>query len=226
MDLEHDERLIAAHAHQGPVAVAAAGMGLTAVLAGGVSPSALLLAPFVALAVALTALWTYRRVHVTDRRVVEFRPALAALARRVPVLARLEVGRRRVIALDDVVAAQPIGTTLVLRTEGNELHHLHVHDEGVAVAFGLQIDELVRRRMLALGRARSISVRVDATAPREAAALRCPYCHDALGEDEPGGAVCDGCGARHHVECFEIHRGCSAGGCGARTARSRAPEVA
>ncbi len=42
--------------------------------------------------------------------------------------------------------------------------------------------------------------------------VRCPYCHDALGE--VGVALCAACGTPHHEGCFAENAGCSLLGCG------------
>jgi len=42
--------------------------------------------------------------------------------------------------------------------------------------------------------------------------LRCPYCKDALGEDEPL-TECPACGARHHEACYADEGGCAVYGC-------------
>ncbi len=48
-----------------------------------------------------------------------------------------------------------------------------------------------------------------------AARLRCPFCHDALG-DRGELVACEACGAPHHAACLREARRCSAFGCGAR----------
>ncbi len=71
---------------------------------------------------------------------------------------------------------------------------------------------------------RTLDIHV-AHAPREGrvrAALRCPYCHDQVGQAGAVGCARPACGALYHRECWdEVARwdGCAALGCGSRDAR-------
>ena len=80
----------------------------------------------------------------------------------------------------------------------------------------------------------ALRARVEEAAARQAAAssslavrvgLRCGYCHGALPRE--AGLFCAGCLAPHHAECWDAHGGCTAAGCGGRSAvrpQQRAPE--
>jgi TM2 domain-containing membrane protein YozV len=40
----------------------------------------------------------------------------------------------------------------------------------------------------------------------------CPYCRGPIGTEEPA-MVCDGCGTRHHADCYSENGGCTIFGC-------------
>lgn len=53
--------------------------------------------------------------------------------------------------------------------------------------------------------------------------LRCPFCHDGLGEDR---TICRACLAPHHAACFAEHGRCAANGCaGTRPLEAPAPST-
>lgn len=56
---------------------------------------------------------------------------------------------------------------------------------------------------------------VKVSAREGEAEFRCPYCHDLLGEDEPGEARvdCEGCGTSHHLACLTELGRCTVLGC-------------
>ncbi|MBX3472227.1 MAG: hypothetical protein KF878_35695 [Planctomycetes bacterium] len=54
----------------------------------------------------------------------------------------------------------------------------------------------------------------------EAAARRCPFCHDGLGDEEA--TPCPGCRTPHHADCWSEGGGCAIFGCGAGPVRERA----
>ncbi len=41
----------------------------------------------------------------------------------------------------------------------------------------------------------------------------CPYCRDAIEQDDRQAVVCQGCGTPHHGDCFEENGGCTVFGC-------------
>jgi TM2 domain-containing membrane protein YozV len=49
-------------------------------------------------------------------------------------------------------------------------------------------------------------------------AVACPYCRDAIEQEEPQAVVCPGCGTIHHSDCFEENGGCTVFGCSAAPA--------
>jgi hypothetical protein len=188
----------------------------------GPGPSALTVTLAVAtllLSLAWTV-WFARHVSITDRRLVEYRVLLARLARRFPRLALAEVARRRVILLEDVASARRSGVVLVLRTRSGGTHEVDCHDQVAAVHLLNAVDEYMRRspHLRPIRRPPALQVSVSVNASEETA--RCPYCHDAVPEDEA--ASCSRCKAVHHEECMSIHGGCAAFGCiGERRARAR-----
>ncbi len=224
MELDHDESARGATSRtiRSPLALtlvaAAATVGLY-----GLDGHPLALAFGVA---AFAAAWLaqgyfLRRVVVTHRRIVEYRPDLARWARSLPRLAGLELRRRRVIELDLVAQVERRGTAVRLHMRDGAEHRVECHDlDHTAEVFGALEARLGERRVRgprtafgALG-GRPAAVRVgpvQVTARPAPEARRCPYCHDGLDEDDV--TPCPGCAAPHHAECLEIHGGCSAYGC-------------
>jgi TM2 domain-containing membrane protein YozV len=49
-------------------------------------------------------------------------------------------------------------------------------------------------------------------------AVVCPYCRDAIEQEESQAVVCPGCGTIHHSDCFEENGGCTVFGCSAAPA--------
>lgn len=165
--------------------------------------------------------WTARKVLVTDRRVVEYRPGVAWLARRFPRLRGAERRRRRALYLDDLAVARREAGDIVLRDHRGGEHRLHCADVDAAASLFGEIDALLRRgvppgairRPLpgeTGGSSRLIVHRVDAAC--------CPYCKDVV--EEPDGVACERCGTAHHAECFEIHGQCVVFACGGRRTAS------
>jgi len=236
VELEHDERVL--HG-TGWVAPFAGTLAATAVLVLIELPRHLLFAVGILIPlflVHLTAIaYSARRVLVTTRRVVEFRPALAALARRVPRLARLERSRRRAIDLLDVVTVRASGIYAVVHTTDDERHMIATASETEAARLMLLIDRSAgearrayearreaERRAAAV--ANAVRVGSDTGAVARDSGRTCPYCRDAVDADRD--AACGACGAVHHEDCLAIHGGCAVMGCrragSPRRARERA----
>lgn len=232
MELDHDEDAHGATSRtiRSPLAL----MFVAATVSVGLHgldghPGALALAVVAFAAAWLASSFLLRRVVVTHRRIVEYRPDLARWARSMPRLAGLELRRRRVVELDLVAQVERRGTAIRLHMRDGAEHWVECHDlDHAAEVFGAIEARLGERRVrgprTAFGApggrpaaARVGPVQVTARAAPEA--RRCPYCHDGLEDDDV--TPCPGCAAPHHAECLEIHGGCSAFGC-QRPLRGRA----
>jgi hypothetical protein len=217
MDLERGERLVVTRQLLSPIPFLA---GTLALVLGASLPApwhAVAAATVAVVGLALTV-WRSRDLAVTDRRIVEYRVLLAALARRVPRLRRAEARRRRSVLLDDVAEARRSGGALIVRLRDGSSVQLDCVDEELAGALLLLVDAHLRRapRLRPTRRLAPPEVHVHAEARGDG---RCPYCHDAVPEDEA--APCPRCQAVHHAECLQIHGGCAAFGCAAAPRRGR-----
>jgi hypothetical protein len=163
----------------------------------------------------------HRRQLLTDRSLIDYSPALAWLARRLPRLAPFEARRRRVIRLGDVLEAQRAGARLLLRPRVGRAVHFQCADEQSAADLLRSIEALLRQRgglyrPSGTSSAVAEAVRVVITPSGAAGAPggRCPYCHDEVPPEE--GAACEQCGVVHHAECLDVHGGCAAFACQGR----------
>lgn len=234
MELDRGERLLRASGTSYSLVVMAACAAVVSVglLVDRGFDHSLALAAWAGLAavgLAFAAVFITTEVLVTAERVIEYRPLLARLARRVPSWGPLERSWRRSVELDEVTAAYASGGQLVLRDRQGRLWRLMCHDAPAASALAHEVAELqkqrldahkrdMRARREARRRAEGLGVHVSSVASGPA---RCTYCHDdfAEGEERTG---CDRCGAPHHGECFEIHGGCAVLACAGRARRRRA----
>lgn len=219
-ELERGERLVEGRQLLSPIPLLAAISAFLMVAAAGPSPLSVTAAVVTLLACAAWTAWTARHVSITDRRIVEYRVALARLARRFPRLARAEVERRRVINLEEVAGARRSGVVIHLRTRTGATHELDCHDEVAAVHLLNAIDDFLRKSPHLRPIRRPIEPKVNISISASDESSRCPYCHDAVPAEEAAG--CERCGAVHHAECMAVHGGCAAFGCiGEKRARVR-----
>lgn len=221
MELEQGERLVEGRQLLTPLAFVSLLAAFVIVAQLGPSLLSLGLAAAVLVASWVPALWSARHLAITDRRIVEYRVFLARLARRWPRLAPLEARRRRVLPLEALASARRSGSCLVLRMRDGTTHEVPCHTEEEAARLLAVVDDFLRRAPWLRPTRRLPPVKVAVAATASAETGRCPYCHDAVSEDEA--AACERCGAVHHEECLGIHGGCAAFSCqAARRARVRA----
>ncbi len=233
MDLDRGEHLLRASGTSYSLVVMAVSAAVVSagLLVGGFDHSVALAAwaALAAVGLAFAAVFITTEVLVTAERVIEYRPLLARLARRVPSWGPLERSWRRSVELEDVTSAYASGSQLVLRDRQGRLWRLLCHDARAASTLAHEVAEQQKRRfeahkldmkarIEARRRAAGLGVHVSGVA---SGPLRCTYCHDDFAEDEEH-IGCDRCGAPHHGECFEIHGGCAVMACAGRARRRRA----
>lgn len=221
MELERGERLVEGRQLLTPLAFLSLLAAFLIVAELGLSLVSIGLAAVVLAISWAAALWSARHLAITDRRIVEYRVFLARLARRWPRFAPLEAQRRRVFPLEGLASARRSGASLVLRLRDGSTHDVPCHTEEEAARLLAVVDDFLRRAPWLRPARRAPPMKVSVAASASAVEPgRCPYCHDAVAEDEAVG--CERCGAVHHEECLEIHGGCAAFSCqGTRRARVR-----
>jgi hypothetical protein len=221
VELERGERLVEGRQLLTPLGF----LGLVAAFAiigsAGVSvPTVAFALSIVLLSFALST-WNARHLAITDRRIVEYRVLFARLARRWPRFAPHEAHSRRTFALQDLATVRRSGPNLVLRMRDGTQHEISCHQDEEAARLMAVVDDHLKRAPWMRPTRRPIAMKVTATvstAPVEPG--RCPYCHDAVAEDEA--ATCERCGVVQHEECMGIHGGCAAFSCqGERKKRVR-----
>ncbi|MBT7691053.1 MAG: hypothetical protein HN750_03450 [Gemmatimonadales bacterium] len=151
------------------------------------------------------------RTLLTSRRVVRYRPALASLARLLPLFAGLERWSRTETELSDVESARSDGPCVILTlTEGRSPVRLYDFEEARdATEFSTAVQRILGKRRGTTGVAVSAAER-EASTPA-GATLNCPYCRGRLGPTEVHD--CASCNTGHHEECLAIHGGCAVYGC-------------
>lgn len=220
MELERGERLVEGRQLLTPLGFLSLVAAFVIVGAAGVSVASVAFALAVVLLGMSLSAWNARHLAITDRRIVEYRVLFARLARRWPRFAPLEAHARRTFALQDLAAVRRSGPTLVLRMRDGAQHEIACHEDDEAARLLAVIDDHLKRAPWMRPIRRPPPVKVTATASTTAEPGRCPYCHDAVADEEA--ATCDRCGVVQHEECMGIHGGCAAFSCqGERRRRVR-----
>lgn len=221
MELERGERLVEGRQLLTPLGF------LSLVAAFAILGSVGLSVASVAFALSLVLLgfavstWNARHLAITDRRIVEYRVLFARLARRWPRFAPREAHSRRTFSLQDLAAVRRSGASLVLKLRDGTSHEIFCHEDEEAARLLAVVDDHLKRAPWMRPTRRPIGMKVTATASAAPAEPgRCPYCHDAVADEEA--ATCDRCGVVQHEECMGIHGGCAAFSCqGERKKRVR-----
>lgn len=197
---------------------------LFAVVLGGAlaaKPTAFL--PVAVIPLVIIALATLRRrLVVTERRVVEYRPLLAWLASLARFMRPFERRGRVVFELSDVANVSVTGSTVFLYDHQGGVHTLNCATVGEASDVAHDIRRLSEARAKELSAAIRSQVKLESgeRIPAEPGPdTRCPYCHDDLPAAEA--VLCPECSAPHHDECLEIHGKCAILGCNGRLAKRR-----
>ena len=222
VELERGERLVEGRQLLTPLGFLSLVAAFAIVGAAGVSITSVLFAVSIVLLGFALGTWNARHLAITDRRIVEYRVLFARLARRWPRFAPLEAHSRRSFALQDLATVRRSGAALVLRLRDGTQHEIFCHQEEEAARLLAVVDDHLKRAPWMRPTRQPIGMKVSATlSTTPADPGRCPYCHDAVADDEA--AACERCGVVQHEECMGIHGGCAAFSCqGERRKRTRA----